>query len=1324
MYRLLAALALALAPSLALGAAVPVDDFESVTDWSGLTAETATVRQGAGAGRWADHVAKPTARKAFAAPLDASAAHNLDFWCWSAVANGAGIELVLDSENGASSGSDYYSVHLVIDWTGWRRIRLPLDQFGVARQPLGWNQIKAVSFSANGWGNTPKADTVLVFDDMAFDGGPVVSWDGTFGWSGADFVYRFPVKLENGGAQSRTLALSLDSGAGFATALSQASVTLAAGATATIDASVTIPGSYATPSHSMESRLAAFTVQEAGKVVDEQALRVVVPFAQRPHPRTLLDGADFTRMAQWASTEAWAKSARDGIVASAADWPAGFLMKYGVSAWALPPEGGQWTLWYVCPVHGVDLKYTPPMTHTCPADSKVWTGWPYDQVVYAWMHDDLAAKARVLAMAWRFDQDSAKAQAVVDILKKYADAYAGYPLHDVDGNATTSGGRALAQTLDESSWAVNLAWAYDLVSDYPGLADADRTHIEKDLLLAAAAVIGRNHSGISNWQSWHNAALTAVGFAVDDPLLQWEALRSPTDGFERQMAQSIPGDGLWYEGSWGYHFFALDALAKTAHAFTRAGLDLFARPELRSMYEAPLLFAQPDLTLPSFNDDGGSSLTGNASDFEVAYARYGSAEFAAPLAGRTRSQDALLFGAQSLPASPPPPSASALYPESGYAVLRTGAGLDQTYLALDFGPHGGWHGHFDKLGFVLYGRGGVMALDPGTQSYAAPTHTTWDKVSLAHNTVTLDQKSQVEATGAMHRLVTLPGISMVAADSGAALTGAQGLRTVVLVGEYVLDRFRVAATDGASHQIDWAFHDYGALTTSLATAAYSGLPATDGYQHLSQAQSAQTATDWSAHFQLSDATPRPYGSVYSNDSATATGVYTQSSEKAAVGNWSGKLQYAFTVAGKYLLFTTKTLQPVAEVPQTLKLQVWGDNSGDKLSVRLMDATDERFVKVVGNVDWNGWKTIELGDVEATWSHYQGNADGVFDPPAKSVVVQLDGTNVGSGALYVDDLHLVFPSAGDVLAEGFELPSRALSLRMLGAAGTTVVKAEGLGPDLLEPVPMLLARRQAQQTTFVASYEPYGDTSALAKLEALATDAVAADEALAVGASGSAFSDAVLALADGAGGKRRTFGNFGCDGVLCLVRNAADGTLARLVLAQGRSIEGPPGALLQTAKANAGLDVTLAAGGNLAIATVGGLDGELKVRAAGATSVTLDGAAISFSQVGDMVVVQGVPPGPDAGTADSGSIALVDAGHPVGSDAGAPLEADGSVVVVPGDASATGRSDAATMEGDAAMAAADSGGMAPFTSGCGCSTSGVAPLGLVALAAMLKRRRPQ
>ena len=102
------------------------------------------------------------------------------------------------------------------------------------------------------------------------------------------------------------------------------------------------------------------------------------------------------------------------------------------------------------------------------------------------------------------------------------------------------------------------------------------THIEQDLLRAAVAVITRNNAGKSNWQSWHNAAIGAVGFALNDRALIDRALDDPKNGFRFQMRESVMPDGAWYEGAWGYHFFALDPhlyLAEAAYHFLKERLE-------------------------------------------------------------------------------------------------------------------------------------------------------------------------------------------------------------------------------------------------------------------------------------------------------------------------------------------------------------------------------------------------------------------------------------------------------------------------------------------------------------------------------------------------------------------------------------------------------------------------------------------------------------------------------------------------------------------------------------------------------------------------------
>jgi hypothetical protein len=62
-------------------------------------------------------------------------------------------------------------------------------------------------------------------------------------------------------------------------------------------------------------------------------------------------------------------------------------------------------------------------------------------------------------------------------------------------------------------------------------------------------------------------------------------------------------------------------------------------------------------------------------------------------------------------------------------------------------PNGGSHGHYDKLTEVIYAKGMVMSVDPGSQRYGMPIHFAWDRLTVAHNTVGVDETSQVPATG-------------------------------------------------------------------------------------------------------------------------------------------------------------------------------------------------------------------------------------------------------------------------------------------------------------------------------------------------------------------------------------------------------------------------------------------------------------------------------------------------------------------------------------------------------------------------------------------------
>jgi hypothetical protein len=306
----------------------------------------------------------------------------------------------------------------------------------------------------------------------------------------------------------------------------------------------------------------------------------------------------------------------------------------------------------------------------------------------------------------------------------------------------------------------------------------------------------------------------------------------------------------------------------------------------------------------------------------------------------------------------------------------------------------------------------------------------------------------------------------------------------------------------------------------------------------------------------------------------------------------------------------------------LRLALYGDGAGHDLTLRVYDSTYERFVYDYGRIDWTGWRAITATDV-ISWRHYRGNDDGIFDLPAKYVALQVDSEqgSTPTGALYVDDIILAYPAAGERLVEGFDLDRLGLRMWMLGVPGTTVVTGEGLGPDVAEPVPFAMARRQAETTTFATLLEPYTRTAVITAFNALITDAPEEDEAAAYELRATDFNDRLLAVAGGPPGVRRTFGDAACDGVLCLIRRSSTGGPLRLVLVDGVGLEDAGTLLISTTTALEGIQVDYAMEDDrLYVYTRGGFREPVWIWGPEVTSLSLNDGARTFSRAGDYLVL--------------------------------------------------------------------------------------------------------
>jgi hypothetical protein len=477
----------------------------------------------------------------------------------------------------------------------------------------------------------------------------------------------------------------------------------------------------------------------------------------------------------------------------------------------------------------------------------VYRGEPYDSVVITREHSAWSRAVRDLALAYRFTGRAEFARRAGEILTGYADRYAKYPRHNTRGEDRVGGGKLLAQTLDESVWLIPVAWSYSLVRET--LAGEARRHIEQDLLLAAADVIREHKMGIHNIQCWKNSAVGVVGLAAGREDLVREAIDDPERGFRAQIAKGVTEEGLWYEGSLGYHAYTMQALWPLAEAARRAGIDLYSE-RYRRLYDAPLALALPDGDSPGFNDSAGGNVRGLGSLYEIAYARWRRPAYGRLVAATDReSLQALLYGVEEAPAGPMIPADSALLKDAGFAMLRAPGPLS---VAVRFGRHGGGHGHPDKLGIVTYGAGRMFGLDPGSINYGVPLHREWYRSTIAHNTVSVDQQAQATVDGALEKWSAEGGVTTLAAVADKVYPDVTLRRSLTVRAGEVADRFECASQSG--HTYDWAFHAPGRLTTSLDLEPRAApLGAENGYQHIEKVLSGRAEGDWWARWEAEDA---------------------------------------------------------------------------------------------------------------------------------------------------------------------------------------------------------------------------------------------------------------------------------------------------------------------------------------------------------------------------------------------------------------------------------------------------------------------------------------
>lgn len=415
---------------------------------------------------------------------------------------------------------------------------------------------------------------------------------------------------------------------------------------------------------------------------------------------------------------------------------------------AIPATGiASWNLYYFCPQHGVRLTWDRHAAHQhrCPVDGHLFSGEPYDSAWWREMNGRNASACQQLGLLWQLTGETQYARRVRDLLCGYADVYPGYAVH---GNIPHNGpGKMNAQTLCEANCLLEMALGYDFIADW--LSAEEQQHIGNNLLRCGAAFLrAHRNPQIHNHEVKINAALAVLGIVLDDETLLDVAVNQPY-GLRWQLENGLLDDGLWFEGSLHYHYYALQGF----FAFEKLARDtrwsLLDGPWYRNMLHFPLQLLLPDVTFPRLNDClAGQEALQHSDLYEFAWQVWADPLYASVL--RHLDPDGSGLEAQLWRTSPLPEKTPPLVPAESVTAVSAGLTLwrrpdSPQKILFKHSPYGGEHDHYDRLSLNIWQDDGWLLPDLGTTGYGAGMHYGYYKNSATHNTLTVNQSNQPPA---------------------------------------------------------------------------------------------------------------------------------------------------------------------------------------------------------------------------------------------------------------------------------------------------------------------------------------------------------------------------------------------------------------------------------------------------------------------------------------------------------------------------------------------------------------------------------------------------
>ncbi len=474
---------------------------------------------------------------------------------------------------------------------------------------------------------------------------------------------------------------------------------------------------------------------------------------------------------------------------------------------------------------------------------------------------------------------------VIELLSLYADKYLTFGFH-VQKN-TNPTGRLFHQILNEHCWLFFSSLAYSCVAHE--MTDAQRNHIVEKLFEPMLDMFtnkyGHDFDRIHNHGIWAVAAVGICGLVLGKreylEMAVYGQANNGTGGFLAQLSQLLSPAGYYIEGPY-YHRYAIHptcVFAEVLHRFMPE-VDIYNYKDgvIGRTVKALLATAYPNGKFPALNDASksmGVTDAGVQVAVSVLCKHYGCDE---NIVGMAEIQGEVWVQSCGLALSDEHEKAeqngAIVTPNFPSIELNEGADGDkgaQAFLRLqgndssiaqlnmNYGQHGMGHGHFDTLGITFFNRGQEVLNEYGFARWVnvepkfggryLPENVSYARQTIAHNIVTVDQKSQNNFDVA--KADSVHGIPHFFSDDSEACIGVSAFandhyddvkmqRSAFLLNDerfeapLLIDLFRLQSD--TEHSYDYSHQYNGQLVrTNFSYTSYDELlplGENNGYQHL------------------------------------------------------------------------------------------------------------------------------------------------------------------------------------------------------------------------------------------------------------------------------------------------------------------------------------------------------------------------------------------------------------------------------------------------------------------------------------------------------------